>query len=116
MGEKVYDAGTVTVGNTADAAHVFRRFPDVVRPDITVGISIFLRFHGLPEPLAGNGGMTGYQVQNHMHIPCMRFLKQTHQVGICAVSGRYRIIILHVITGVAEGRKETGVEPESGTA
>ena len=51
-----------------------------------------------------------------MHIPCMRFLKQTHQVGVGAVTGRYRIIILHIITGVTEGRKETGVEPESGTA
>ena len=51
-----------------------------------------------------------------MHIPCMRFLKQTHQVGVGAVTGRYRIIILHIITGVTERGKETGVEPESGTA
>ncbi len=60
--------------------------------------------------------VAGHQIQQHMHVPLMGFFKYLYQVLIASIAGRYRKIILHVITRVAKRRLKTGIDPERVTA
>ena len=112
VGEEVDRAGAVTVGNAADAAHSLRGFPDAVSPDVAVGELVALRFHGFPEPLVGDCGVTGHEVEQDVHSPGVSLGEHPREVLVGAVARRGGVVVLHVVARVAERRLEAGVYPE----
>ena len=116
MGEEIHNAGTVSVRNTSDTTDSLWFLPYAVCPDISVRVLIFLSFHRFLKPLMSHRCMPRYQIKNDMHISCMCLFKKVRQIFIRAISGRYCIIILHIISRITKRWLETGVDPDRITA
>ena len=54
MREEIYYAAAITIGNTLDGANALWLIPDIVRPDVTVCIWIFLSFSQISRKALDN--------------------------------------------------------------
>ena len=112
VGEKVDGAGAVTLGDAADTTNALRLLPDGIRPHIAVGVLIALRLHGFLEPGVLHGGVTGNEIQQHVHVPPVGFIEEAAEILIGTVTGRDGVEVCHVIARITEGRLEAGVDPQ----
>ncbi len=117
VGEEVHRHAAVPVvqppQRTGDVAVPGHIVPDGIAPDVPSGILVFLNLAGFSEPGVPDGSVPRHQIQDHVHVPAVGFLKQTDQVVIGAVAGGDPAVVLHVIACIPEGGQETGVQPQS---
>ena len=58
------------------------------------------------------GGVSGNEVQEHMHAALVRLEEQLLRIFVRAVSGSDGIVVCHIVACVAERRSEAGVDPD----
>src|SRR5208282_2313641 len=110
--EKIAVKITVTMAVAVDPLVAGLVFPDVVGPDIPVGIAIGLLFARGDEPWIVNRGVGDDVIEQDLEAAFVRLGKQSAGVVVAAVTRRDLVVIADVVTGVVERRIEKRVDPD----
>lgn len=109
--EEVLHVHAVALTVTADAAAVVVFHP-VVRPDVTVGVFIFLRQSGFLEPCAFQCGMARDQINDDLDAVFVCIRAERGEILIRAVARRDLVKIGDIIARVAERRFIERIQPD----
>ena len=100
--EKVEDIGPAAFALAADIREAGCALEAVICPDKTVRILIFLCLLALKEPGVFFRGMSGNQIKQNTDPLFVRFIEETKQIFIGAVTRGHFFIVPNVITCIFE--------------